>query len=158
MGCQQASLWQCHATLSHDEVGARFVGQDERRQTHVWHILYMALLGPCISRAWSCPLREAVSCTVRYNTVKALFTVLQCLLHIPQLEIAWCPAESTVKAKTPGKSWGMCSKHCDTSREHIQVLLVSWANACCKCCTALCTCAAFPCLVGLIYSSNTLSL
>ena len=41
--------------------------------------------------------------------------VLQCLLHMPQIDFAANTAASTAKARNSGKSWGMCSKHCNTS-------------------------------------------
>ena len=40
-------------------------------------------------------------------------TVLQCLLHMPQVEFASSTAESTAKDRNLGKSSGMCSKHCN---------------------------------------------
>ena len=41
--------------------------------------------------------------------------VLQCFLHIPQVEFAADTVESTAKTQKSGESWGMCSKHCDAA-------------------------------------------
>ena len=38
-----------------------------------------------------------------------------------QAELALGTAESTAKARSSGKSWGMCSKHGDTSKAHATI-------------------------------------
>ena len=42
------------------------------------------------------------------NTIKS---VLQCLLHMPQIEFALDTAESIAKVRNLGITWGMCIKH-----------------------------------------------
>ena len=42
--------------------------------------------------------------------------LLQCLLHMAQVESALGVAESTVKVANLGKSWSMCSTVCDTTK------------------------------------------
>ena len=44
--------------------------------------------------------------------------LLQCLLHTPYVEFTLGTAESTAKTQYSGKSWGMCSKHCNTDDHH----------------------------------------
>ena len=48
------------------------------------------------------------------STPDAFLDVLQCLLHMPQVEFALGVEESTAKDQKLDKFWGICSKHCNT--------------------------------------------
>ena len=46
--------------------------------------------------------------------IPCTLSVLQCLLEMSQVEYALGTAESTAMARNSGKSWGICSKRCNT--------------------------------------------
>ena len=77
--------------------------------------------------------------------------VLHCLLHMPQINFAVGTADSTAKAQNSGKSWGMCSKHPNTSKSHCAMHWLRKASTGVK---SMCGTGQFPVWVSPLMASG----